>query len=195
MQGVKLGALGVFVATLLLAVNYHIAALDSIRTEKLRLENQRLSYAMAGVQNQLHKSAETLNHLSDDDRKLRIWAEIQDVDSDTRQLGVGGGESASPDWAGKVSDRSAGALRQAYVDLDRLNRQPSPAALSYGIIPLRFFRFPRTSTTGFRHATDTGTTLTRDAGSSTTGSTSRAIEAPPSMPLRMALFRKSSGIV
>lgn len=134
MQGVKLGALGVFVATLLLAVNYHIAALDSIRTEKLRLENQRLSYALAGVQNQLHQSAETLNHLSDDDRKLRIWAEIQDVDSDTRQLGVGGGESASPDWAGKVSDRSAGALRQAYVDLDRLNRQSNFLARSFSQI-------------------------------------------------------------
>ncbi len=65
---------------------------------------------------------------------MRVWAEIQDVDSDTRQLGVGGGESPSPAWAGKVEDRTAEALRSAYVDLDRLNRRSRFLADSFSQI-------------------------------------------------------------
>ena len=131
MRSIKLGAIGVFLATLLLAVNYHIVALNGIHTEKLRLENQRLSHSLANVQDRLHASSTALDHLSDNDRKLRVWAEIQDVDSDTRQLGVGGGESASPAWAGKVEGRTADALRSAFVDLDRLNRRSSFLANSF----------------------------------------------------------------
>ena len=42
LRSVKLGVIGVFLATLLLAMKYHIAALNTIRVEKLRLENQCL---------------------------------------------------------------------------------------------------------------------------------------------------------
>ena len=134
LRSVKLGVIGVFLATLLLAMNYHIAALNTIRVEKLRLENQRLSHALSAVQDRLYTSSAALDRLSNDDRKLRVWAEIQDVDPDTRQLGVGGGESASPTWAGKVERQTAAALQSAFVDLDRLNRRSSFLANSFSQI-------------------------------------------------------------
>lgn len=125
------GVICVAALTLFLAVHHHLAALQSIEMEKLRLENQRLRLAVQSIDDRTRTSSADIERLADSERMLRIWAGIPEVGADTRRLGVGGGEDSLPVWAGKVSAEVSDDLRSAFVHHDRLSRQARFLAESF----------------------------------------------------------------
>ena len=107
----------------LLGINRYVAIIKGLHVAKMRIENQELRADLAQISEHLESQGERLEGLNDTDRMFRIWAELPDIDQETRQLGVGGGSDAPPTWEGRVSNSAAGLLSDAYVSFDRLERE------------------------------------------------------------------------
>lgn len=118
------GALIACVAlTGLLSINRYVAIIKGLRVAKMRIENQELRADLSRVGEQLKAHDSRLVVLNDTDQMFRVWAELPEVGSETRQLGVGGGSDAPPVWEGKVSDSAGRLLSNTYVTLNRLERE------------------------------------------------------------------------
>ncbi len=107
----------------LLGINRYVAIIKGLHIAKMRIENQELRADLIRVGEQLDTHDSHLADLNDTDQMFRIWAELPEVDTETRQLGVGGGSDAPPLWEGKVSDSSGHLLSDTYVRLNRLERE------------------------------------------------------------------------
>jgi len=121
---VAAGALIFIVAvTGFLGINRYLAIIKELHVAKLRIENHDLQSDLSRVGKQLNEHESRLAALNATDQIFRIWAEIPEINKETRQLGVGGGSDALPAWEGKVSDDIANLLANAYVNFNRLERE------------------------------------------------------------------------
>ena len=112
-----------FLGTGLLGVDRYVAIIKGLHVAKLRIKNEELKTELHLIQEQLADHSSQLEALNDTDRMYRVWAELPDVDTETRLLGVGGGSDAPPVWEDKVSTASAGILSDTYVTFNRLERE------------------------------------------------------------------------
>lgn len=118
------GVLLVCVAlTAYLGINRYIDVIQGLQVAKLQLENQELRADLDRVREQLSSHHERLAGLNDTDQMFRVWADLPEVNPETRQLGVGGGSDEPPGWEGRVTDSAADLLSEAYVTFNRLERE------------------------------------------------------------------------
>lgn len=118
----------------LLGVNRYVAIIKGLHVAKMRIENEELRADLIRVNERLAAQSERLQVLNDTDQMFRVWAELPEVDHETRQLGVGGGSDAPPVWEGKVSDDIADVLSDTYVKVNRLERESSFLEESFNTI-------------------------------------------------------------
>ncbi len=118
------GILIMFVAvTGFLGINRYLAIIKGLHIAKLKIANQELRSDLERVSKQLGGSEQDLSSLNGTDQMFRIWAEMPEVNPETRLLGVGGGSDASPAWEGRVSTDASNLLSQTYVAFNRLERE------------------------------------------------------------------------
>ncbi len=118
------GALIALVAlTGVMGINRYVAIIKGLHVAEMRITNEGLRAGLNRIQDRLSSQDNTLSALNDTDQMFRIWAELPEVDPDTRQLGVGGGSDAPPSWSGRVSEAAANMLSDSYLSLNRLERE------------------------------------------------------------------------
>ena len=117
-------ALVAFVLTTgLLGLNRYVAIIKGLHVAKLRIKNEELRSDLIRLSERLTAQSEHLEELTDTDRMFRVWAELPEVDIETRQLGVGGGSDAPPVWEEKVSENVGDRLADTYIQINRLERE------------------------------------------------------------------------
>ncbi len=106
-----------------LGVNRYLAVIKSLHVAKMRIKNEEIRADISRVREQLDTQSARLETLNDTEQMFRIWAELPEVDGETRQLGVGGGSDAAPIWNGKVSESAGQILSDTYLAFNKLERE------------------------------------------------------------------------
>lgn len=115
------------VVALLLGYATLSRTLDVARAEALELENQRLASQLGQLQGRLSTLADTLHELERQDGKLRVLANLEPIDPQVRQAGIGGPARPSAEPGSVLLDQ-ANTVR---VDLNALLRRASLLAASF----------------------------------------------------------------
>ena len=90
---------------------------------ELRAENAAMQRQFVLMQEKLENMREHITVLTEKDRIMRAWVEMSEPGEEIRQVGVGGGEMAEPEWEGSVSEDVSTLLTQTYTNMDQLLRE------------------------------------------------------------------------
>ena len=119
-----LSAVGLALCTLLfftigfIATSGQRAGLVAIKAENLELKRQFVL-----TQEKLENMRHHIDRLTQKDRSMRAWVELEEPGDEVRQMGVGGGDDAPPEWEGILSDDVDNLLSQTYTNMDQLLRE------------------------------------------------------------------------
>ncbi len=125
-------AASVVVATVIVSLLLGYASLsrtvDVGRSEKLEQENAALAAELGELHGRMHNLSDTLKLIAKRDERIRVLANLDPIDPQVRQVGIGGPVAAAPDApAGPVARRTS-AIK---VDLNALIRRANLLATSF----------------------------------------------------------------
>ena len=116
--------LTVFVAAFLFyAVGYYISQDKEAKLAALKIENDEMKHQFALVQERLDNFRHQINQLTDQDRMMRAWINLEEPGDEVRQMGIGGGDEADPEWEGSVSADVSQTFAHTYTSLGELTRE------------------------------------------------------------------------
>lgn len=119
-----LGCLSIFIATFLFfAVGYSISQDKETQLYALKTENEEMKHQFALIQERLDNFRHQVDELTDQDRMMRAWVDLSEPGDEVRQMGVGGGDEADPEWQVSVSPEVGQTFSETYTNLDQLKRE------------------------------------------------------------------------
>ena len=119
-----LGACGVALCALLFfAIGFIATSGQRTGFIEIKAENQELKRQFVLMQERLENMQHHIVQLTHKDRMMRAWVELEEPGDEVRQMGVGGGEDAPPDWEGTLSDDVDNILSQTYTSMGQLLRE------------------------------------------------------------------------
>lgn len=119
-----IGFLGFFMTIFMFyAVNYYMAQNKEAELEALKSENAEMKHQYVLIQERLDNFRHQIDGLTNQDRMMRAWVDLQEPGDAVRQMGVGGGDDADPEWLGKVSSEVDQTFLETYTSLDQLTRE------------------------------------------------------------------------
>jgi murein DD-endopeptidase MepM/ murein hydrolase activator NlpD len=119
-----LGTVGLaFCALLFFAIGFAATIGQRAGFIELEAENVELKRQFLLTQEKLENMRFHIDQLTHKDRVMRAWVDLAEPGDEIRQMGVGGGEGAPPDWEGILSDDVDNMLSQTYTTMDQLLRE------------------------------------------------------------------------
>lgn len=105
------------------AVGYHAKVIRETQLQQLESERDALIAQIQQMDTDIDNLKRSLEELSERNNMLRLLADLPELDSDTRQVGIGGPVSEDTSNASALSPRSQGLVTRIQSDIDQLLRQ------------------------------------------------------------------------
>lgn len=119
---------------LFVSAEFLTESLYKVKVANLKKEYSELTNTLAGLQNQMEEISSDMNNLEDQDRALRTYAGMPQIDEDVRQVGVGGLKLAAAAESNEFFSNLEGRISAAEMDIDKLSRKVKLELKSYGDI-------------------------------------------------------------
>ena len=105
------------------AVGYHAKLIQEIQLQQLASERDALIAQIQQMDGDIDVLKQSLEELFEHNNRLRLLADLQELDSDTRQVGIGGPAYEDSSTTSVFSPRSQRLIARIQSDIDRLLRQ------------------------------------------------------------------------